>query len=60
MIYRTKQAWEIGKQVKVGFLTLTVLEINKPNGDGLPGEYILTNNKGEKYSFIPHNGLHKI
>lgn len=52
----SKQSWAVGASVRVGFLTLTVISALSPNGDGLPGAYILTS--GTKlYSFVPHNGL---
>ncbi len=56
MIRRTKQDWSIGKQVKVGFLTLTVKAARETPGDYLPDAYLLERN-GELYEFVPHNGL---
>jgi len=57
MINNSKQSWSIGSMVKVGFMTLKVLEVNAVK-DGLPDIYILENPKtGKKYEFIPHNGL---
>jgi len=53
MITNTKQNWDIGKIVKVGFLFLTVMEI-KGN------EYILRSDKGKEYSFTPYTGLVKL
>ena len=60
MITKSKQVWEIGQQVNVGFLKgLTVLAKIPTPGDYAPDAYILT--KGTVfYSFIPHNGLSKI
>jgi hypothetical protein len=59
MITKTKQDWAIGKQVKVGFLTLTVTGIQAIK-DGLPDIYSLESSKGVKYEFTPHYGLQKI
>lgn len=60
MIRNTKQIWEVGKAVKVGFLTLTILEKIPTPLDGLPDKYLLESNKGIKYFFTPHNGLEKL
>ena len=60
MIRNTKQDWSIGKQVKVGFLTLTVVAGPIAIKDSMPDIYILQSSKGQKYEFIPHNGLNKI
>lgn len=57
MINRTKQAWEIGNAVKVGFLSLKVLAKIPTPGDWMPDAYALTNGKGVFYRFVPHNGL---
>lgn len=58
MIKRTKQCWEVGETVKVGFLQLRVVAKQPTPGDYLPDAYILTNREGGKfYRFVPHNGL---
>lgn len=57
MIRRSKQSWEVGSTVKVGFLTLTVVAKVATPGNYLPDQYALTNGKGTYYCFIPHNGL---
>lgn len=59
MIQRSKQKWEIGSAVKVGFLTLTVVAKVATPGDWLPDAYALTNGKGAFYKFVPHNGLER-
>lgn len=59
MIKKTKQDWTIGKQVKVGFLTLTVKDARQTPNDGLPDVYLLERN-GKFYEFVPHNGLTQI
>lgn len=57
MITKTKQNWNVGQIVKVGFMTLKVLSV-KAVKDNLPDIYTLENPKnGKKYEFVPHNGL---
>ena len=56
MVRNSKQNWEIGSTVKVGFLTLQVLAKIATPGDWLPDAYALTGN-GKFYKFVPHNGL---
>ncbi len=60
MIKNSKQQWEIGQQVNVGFLKgLTVLAKIMTPGDYAPDAYVLA--KGTAYySFVPHNGLTRI
>lgn len=61
MIRRTNQSWQVGQQVRVGFLTLKVLAAVATPNDGLPDLYFLSNLAGDKlYQFIPHNGLHRV
>lgn len=55
---KSKQVWDIGNQVKVGFLTLTIKAIADIK-DGLPDIYLLERN-GSYYEFVPHNGLTKL
>lgn len=58
MIKNTKQAWEVGEAVKVGFLTLIVKAKVATPGDYLPDAYALANIRGDRfYRFVPHNGL---
>ena len=63
MISNSKQAWEVGEVVKVGFLTLRVERKEPTPGDYLPDAYILIG-LGEKsdrrYRFVPHNGLERL
>lgn len=60
MITKTKQNWQIGGQVKVGFLSLIVRDV-KAVKDGMPDIYTLTSLDGSRvYEFIPHNGLNRI
>lgn len=61
MINNTKQNWTIGKQVKVGFMTLTVRQAIATPGDYAPDAYILSNaSNTQLYKFVPHNGCSKI
>jgi len=58
MITKSKQAWEIGEMVKVGFLSLRVMAKQATPGDFKPDAYVLANAKADKfYRFVPHNGL---
>ncbi len=62
MITKSKQAWEVGQQVKVGFLTgLTVVAKVATPGDFAPDAYVLANKDGTQlYKFVPHRGIEKI
>lgn len=60
MIKNSKQNWEIGETVKVGFLSLKVIAKEETPGDYLPDAYILQSLKGVDYRFVPHNGLTRI
>ncbi|CAJ0698684.1 hypothetical protein [Ralstonia holmesii] len=61
MISKTKQDWQVGATVKVGFLTLVVKAAVPTPGDFQPDAYILTNTAGSQlYMFVPHNGVRKI
>jgi hypothetical protein len=57
MITKSKQQWEVGQTVKVGFLSGLIVLAKVPTpGDCAPDAYLLA--RGEKfYSFVPHNGL---
>ncbi len=58
MITKSKQVWQPGETVKVGFLSLRIIKAIATPGDYAPDAYILTNQKGDKfYRFVPHNGL---
>lgn len=60
MITRSKQNWQEGQVVKVGFMSLRVLGV-KAVKDYLPDIYTLESLDGtKKYEFIPHNGLTRI
>lgn len=60
MITNSKQVWEVGSTVKVGFLSLKVISKQATPGDYLPDAYILQSAKGQLYRFVPHNGLQKV
>ncbi|WP_186095666.1 hypothetical protein [Burkholderia gladioli] len=61
MIKNSKQSWEAGSTVKVGFLSLTVKAVVPTPGDHAPDAYILVNAAGTQlYKFVPHNGVEKI
>jgi len=59
MINRTMQDWAVGKAVRVGFLTLTVVAAIATPGDFRPDAYVLAS-KTSFFHFVPHNGLTKI
>lgn len=55
---KSKQDWTPGSTVKVGFMSLEVVECIPTPGDYAPDAYRLWNPKnGNKYTFVPHNGL---
>ena len=61
MIRNSKQQWEVGQTVRVGFVSVVVKAKCFTPGDGLPDLYICANAGGDKlYAFIPHNGLTRI
>lgn len=61
MIKRTKQIWEVGEVVKVGFMQLRVIAKVATPGNWLPDQYALTDASGAKfYRFIPHNGCTRV
>ena len=55
---KSKQVWEVGSTVKVGFMTLVVVAKVATPGDWMPDAYALTSNN-KFYRFVPHNGLTK-
>jgi hypothetical protein len=58
---RSKQSWQIGDTVNVGFVTcLEVVKRIPTPGDFAPDAYALWQPKtGRFYRFIPHNGLER-
>ncbi len=61
MITNSKQVWEVGETVKIGFLTLRITAKEPTPGDHMPDAYYLTNARGDrKYRFVPHYGLERL
>lgn len=61
MISKTEQNWTSGSVIKVGFMTLRVIEARPTPGDYLPDLYVLKSLSGrDRYEFVPHHGLTKI
>ena len=68
MIQKSKQTWEVGQTVQVGFLRLTVHSFvpktDKTLNDTFPygsqDGYLLMGLNGESYLFRPHCGIAKI
>jgi len=61
MITNSKQVWEVGEVVKVGFLALRITAKEPTPGDYMPDAYLLTDKTGTKnYRFVPHNGLERL
>ena len=59
MISRSKQSWEAGSIVKVGFMTLMVQVAIETPRNYAPDAYLLSSAKGQNYLFVPHKGLEK-
>jgi hypothetical protein len=63
MITNSKQVWQVGETVKIGFLTLRVTERVPTPGDYKPDAYLLCGlgaNADRKYRFVPHNGIERL
>lgn len=63
MVRNSKQQWEVGEVVKVGFLTLRVIAKEPTPGDYMPDAYLLCGlgaNADRRYRFVPHNGLERL
>lgn len=63
MISNSKQAWQVGEVVKVGFLTLRVTGTEATPGDYKPDAYLLcglADKADRKYRFVPHNGIERL
>ncbi len=57
----TKQNWQIGEMVNVGFLKNLMVVAKEPTpGDYMPDAYHLVARNGAKYRFVPHNGIERI
>jgi hypothetical protein len=60
MVRNSKQTWEVGHTVRVGFLSLRVTAKVPTPGDWKPDAYLLESIDGSKvYRFVPHNGLER-
>jgi len=60
MITHTKQSWNVGDKVNIGFIKgLTVLSVRAEKA-GLPDIYTLEGKESRLYEFIPHNGITRI
>ena len=60
MIRNSKQTWQQGEVVRVGFLRLRVLDMLAVK-DYLPDLYLLESLDGTKrYRFIPHYGVKRL
>jgi len=61
MVKHSKQVWQVGETVKVGFMTLRILAKVPTPGNFLPDQYALTNADGSRfYRFVPHNGCERV
>lgn len=61
MIKNSKQVWQVGETVKVGFMQLRVLAAVATPGNYLPDQYALTNADGSRfYRAIPYNGCTRV
>jgi hypothetical protein len=61
MARNSKQVWQVGETVKVGFMSLRILAKVPTPGDFLPDAYALTNADGSRfYKFVPHNGCQRV
>ena len=59
MITRSKQNWEAGSIVKVGFMSLMVQAAIETPRNYAPDAYLLSSAKGQNYLFVPHKGLER-
>lgn len=61
MITRTRQNWNVGSTVKVGFLSLRVIGTVATPGNYRPDEYALESLDGRAfYRFTPHHGIARV
>lgn len=60
MIQNSRQTWEVGSVVKVGFMSLRVAAKVPTPGDFAPDAYAMTSLDGTRfYRFTPHNGCER-
>lgn len=55
-----KNEFKIGNTVRIGFLSLKVIDLCEYREYGQAFGYILESAKGQKYEFTPYWGLRKI
>jgi hypothetical protein len=63
VIVNSKQLWQVGEAVKVGFLRLRVVACVATPGDYKPDRYLLCGlgaAANRRYQFTPHYGLTRI
>lgn len=63
MISNSKQVWQVGEVVKIGFMTLRVTEREATPGDYKPDAYFLCglgDKANRRYRFVPHNGIERL
>lgn len=63
MIRNTRQTWEVGEIVRVGFMTLRVVAKIPTPGDYRPDVYRLCGlgqHAARQYDFCPHHGLTRL
>ena len=63
MITKSKQNWQVGEIVNVGFLRLMVTGIELTPGDYKPDAYLLCgmgNKSDNRYRFVPHFGIERL
>jgi len=63
MISNSKQSWEVGETVNIGFLKLRVTAKEPTPGDHAPDAYLLCglgDKADRKYRFVPHHGIERL
>ena len=63
MVTNSKQTWQVGEVVKIGFLTMRITALEATPGDHMPDAYHLCGtgkNADRAYKFVPHFGLTRI
>ena len=61
MITNSKQNWQVGEIVNVGFLRGLMVTKREPTpGDYAPDAYLLVAKTGAQYRFVPHKGIERM
>ena len=55
----SRQHWKPGADVRVGFMHLTVLTVIATPGNPEPDAFLLINESGQRYLFVPQRGIHR-